>query len=118
MTARYRVRSEDATNPGEHSFVCQTCAVESIPVGQSRLMTDTWSGTSWRIWRQTATTGHAVSVRLDARKRVTEAYGHPLNVVIDPASHTGHQTPPVDVINELATVASVERFLKEVRTNG
>jgi hypothetical protein len=104
------------------SFTCQACAIESIPVGQSRLVTDTWSDTSWRMWRQTDTTGYALTVRLDYRNRVASVSNHQLALTINQDAHRRVCKMPQPVPfgrgssdSHADLIASIERFLKETR---
>lgn len=112
---RYLVRPEWPADTERAEFDCQACAVMSVRPGGTRLLIDRVSGTAFRVWKQNATTYGAVRVKINARFEVSEAFGLPLTFAVNAATHGEHcadRTP--ETFTELATIARVERYLKEV----
>lgn len=111
---RYLVRPEWPADTERAEFDCQACAVLSVRPGVTRLLIDRVSGVAFRVWKQNATTYGLVRVNINARFEVTEAYGLPLTFALKQGTHAefcAERTP--DTFTELATIASVERYLKE-----
>jgi len=124
---RYVVRSEGCGYFGARAWACLACAIKSIPIGRDRIVGSPVQ--TRHVCRISHNIFHETYVLIDHDGFVAKQFGSSRSSLItDLASHHGGITcssiavtrkQPVpfgrqrsDDVSELATVASVEAFLK------
>lgn len=128
------VRHEGCGFTGATAWRCYACAIQSIPVGASRIVSDRLSHASSVVCRISAQIFCTANVNLDRYGNVTRQFGvgtalriaslpsfhigptcHHIDITGEPEADRFGRTPDSAPIDLGRTFASIDRYLKEAR---
>lgn len=130
---RFWVRHEGAGFVGATAWPCYGCAIQSMPVGTGRIVTDRESNVSSFVCRISHALFSSAHVDLDQAGNIVHQYGEGSVLVVqrEPGYEHAPDCDHIDITSAddtvpfgrkrgpddpAATIASVERYLREVRS--